>query len=227
MSWIEGGFQRKLIATYLLIVLAIVAVAGIYLFSSLERASIDRLKVSLHAQAQLMSNEVTPVLAAQDSERLYKVAQHLARQVGARVTVIRTDGTVLADSEKTMEQVGLMDNHLHRPEVKTAVTAGAGSVLRQSDTLGVKMLYVAIPLEHNRAMIGVLRLAMPLSDLDRELALIRRSLIIGGLLAVAAAVVLGFIFAHHVTRPILEMTTVADRFAKGDFSRKMPAPLRR
>ncbi len=49
----------------------------------------------------------------------------------------------------------------------------------------------------------------------------RPTLFIGGLLAVAAAVVLGFIFARQVTRPILEMTTVADRIAKGDFSRKI------
>ncbi|MBZ0169441.1 Sensor protein yycG [Candidatus Methylomirabilis lanthanidiphila] len=224
MSWIEGGFQRKLIATYLLIVLAIVAVAGIYLFSSLERASIDRLKVSLHAQAQLMSNEVTPAFVPQDTGRLHKTVQHLAQQVGTRVTVIRMDGTVLADSERTPDQIGRMDNHLHRPEVQTAIGGGVGSVLRRSDTLGVKMLYLAIPLLQDGAIIGVLRVAMPLSDLNRELSLIRQPLIIGGLLAMAAAVALGFVFARQVTRPILEMTTVADRIAKGDFSRKMPAP---
>ncbi len=40
MSAIEGRFQRKLIATYLLLALAIVAVAGLYILSSLKRASI-------------------------------------------------------------------------------------------------------------------------------------------------------------------------------------------
>lgn len=222
MPWIEGRFQRKLIATYLLIVLAIVAVAGLYLFSSLERTSIDRLTVSLHAQAQLMGNEVTPAVARQDAGQLDRIAHQLAGQVGARVTVIRTDGTVLADSEKTAEQVVLMDNHLHRPEVRTAVAGGVGSVLRHSDTLGVKMLYLAIPLEHNRTIIGVLRLAMPLSDLDREFALIRRPLMIGGLLALVAAAILGYFFTRQVTRPIVEMTAVADRMADGDFSNRMP-----
>ncbi|MDE2181024.1 MAG: HAMP domain-containing protein, partial [candidate division NC10 bacterium] len=224
MSRIEGGFQRKLIGTYLLLVLVIIVVAGLYLLTSLERASIDRLKLSLQAQAQIMSNEVNPALLAQDAKQLQRLAQRLAQQVRTRVTVIRTDGKVLADSEKTPEQVALMDNHLYRPEVQAAVTSGVGSLLRQSDTLGVKMLYLAIPLRQDRMIIGVLRVAMPLSDLDRELALIRRPLIIGGLLAVAAAVVLGFIFARRVTRPILEMTAAARRMAEGDFSRKMSAP---
>ncbi|MBI2883386.1 MAG: HAMP domain-containing protein [Candidatus Methylomirabilis oxyfera] len=50
------------------------------------------------------------------------------------------------------------------------------------------------------------------------------SLLIGGLLALAAAAILGSFFAHQVTRPIAEMTAVARRMAEGDFSRKMPAP---
>ncbi|PWB47985.1 MAG: PAS domain-containing sensor histidine kinase [Candidatus Methylomirabilota bacterium] len=224
MLWIEGRFQRKLIATYLLVVLAIVAVAGIYLLTSLQRASIERLKFSLQAQAQLMGNEINPALIVRDPGQLHTIAHRLARQVGARVTVIRTDGTVLADSETTPDQVGLMDNHLHRPEIQAAVAGGVGSVLRQSDTLGVKMLYAAIPLRHQGTMTGVLRVAMPLSDLDRELTLIRRPLIIGGLLALVAAAILGSIFARRVTRPIAEMTRVADRMAEGDFSRKMPMP---
>lgn len=224
MSWIEGGFQRKLIATYLVLVLAIVVVAGLYLLFSLERASIDQLKVSLQAQAQLMSNEVAPAVIAQDTGRLQKIVHSLSRQVEVRVTVIQADGKVLADSEKTIDQVGLMDNHLRRPEVQTAIAGGVGSVLRHSDTLGVKMLYLAIPLQHNEVVTGVLRVAIPLSHLSREFAPIRQPLVIGGLFALAAAVILGFLFSRQVTRPIVEMTAVARRMAEGDFSRKMPAP---
>lgn len=223
MPRIEGGFQRKLIGTYLLLVLVIVAVAGVYLLSSLERTQIDRLKTSLQAQAQLMSNEVNPTLLSRDAEQLQRLVQRLAQQVATRVTVIEAGGRVLADSERTLEQVALMDNHLSRPEVQAAISDGVGSVLRQSDTLGVKMLYLAIPLRRDGVITGVLRVAMPLSDLSRDLALIRRTLIIGGLIALAAAAVLGFIFARQVTSPIAEMTAVARRMADGDFSRKISA----
>ena len=221
MSRIEGRFQRKLISTYLLLVLVIVAVTGVYLLSSLERAPIDRLKASLQAQAQLISNDVNPALLSHDAEQLQRLVQRLAQQVAIRITVIGAAGQVLADSERTLEQVALMDNHLRRPEVQAAISDGVGSVLRQSDTLGVKMLYLAIPLRQNGVMTGVLRVAMPLSDLSRDLALIRRTLVIGGLIALAAAAVLGFIFARQVTHPIAEMTAVARRMADGDFSRKI------
>lgn len=46
-------------------------------------------------------------------------------------------------------------------------------------------------------------------------------LIIGGLLTLAATVVLGLAVARQVTRPILEMTAVTHRMAEGDFSTKI------
>ena len=221
MSVIEGRFQRKLIATYLILVVAIVAVAGLYVLSSLERASIDRLKASLEAQARLMGNQVNPALLGQDSGELQRVARKLAQQVGARVTVVQPEGRVLADSELTPEQVAQMDNHLGRPEVRAAIADGVGSALRQSDNLRVDMLYLAISLRRDGMVSGVLRLAVPLSDLSRVTASVRRTLVIGGLIALCAAVVIGFLFARQVTRPIAEMTAVARRMADGDFSRKV------
>ena len=221
MSVIEGRFQRKLIATYLILVLAIVAVAGLYVLSSLERASIDRLKASLEAQARLMGNQVNPALLGQDSGELQRVARKLAQQVGARVTVVQPEGRVLADSELTPEQVAQMDNHLGRPEVRAAIADGVGSALRRSDNLRIDMLYLAISLRRDGMVSGVLRLAVPLSDLSRVTASVRRTLVIGGLIALCAAAVLGFLFARQVTRPIAEMTAVARRMADGDFSRKV------
>jgi two-component system phosphate regulon sensor histidine kinase PhoR len=223
MSLIEGRFERKLVATYLLLVVAIVSVAGLYILSSLKRASIDHLKASLQAQARLMSNEVNPVLIAKDFTTLQSVARRLADQVGARVTVIEPGGRVLADSEQTLEHLARMDNHLGRPEVRGALAEGVGSALRRSDTLGVEMLYLAIPLRQDRVITGVLRVAMPLSDVSRSIATIRQTLVIGAALALTAAAALGFLFARHVTRPIVQMTTVARRMAKGDFSRRISA----
>jgi two-component system phosphate regulon sensor histidine kinase PhoR len=61
------------------------------------------------------------------------------------------------------------------------------------------------------------------SDLDRVTTPAGHTLAIGGLIALAAAAVLGSFFARQVTRPIAEMTAVARRMAAGDFSRKITA----
>ena len=223
MRFFDARFQRKLIGTYLLLVLAIVSVAGLYVFFSLESVSVERLKAHLQAQARLMGNEVEPALGAPDSGRLQTLARRLGQQVKARVTIIQPDGRVLADSELTLDQITRTDNHSNRPELRTAIAAGVGSALRRSDTLGVEMLYVAIPLRRGEGIAGILRIGMPVSDLSRAMAFSRRTLVIGGLMALAAAAVLGSFFARKVTRPIAEMTAVARRMADGDFSRKISA----
>ena len=71
--------------------------------------------------------------------------------------------------------------------------------------------------------IGITILTSPDTALIDRLKGSWLTLVIGGLIALGAAVVLGFIFARQVTRPIAEITTAARRMAEGDFSRKIPA----
>lgn len=218
---IKGRFERKLIATYLLLVAAIVSVAGLYVLSSLKRTSIDHLKASLLAQARLMSNEVTPALLAHHPEQLHSLARRLAEQVSVRVTIIAPEGRVLADSERTPEKVAQMDNHLGRPEIHASLGDGVGSAIRRSDTIGVEMLYLAVLLRQDGVLLGILRLGVLLSDVSHSIATIRQTLAIGALIGLAAAAALGLLFARHVTRPIAQMTAVARRMAEGDFSRSI------
>lgn len=60
-----------------------------------------------------------------------------------RVTWISSDGTVLYDNDA---DVGTMDNHMSRPEVKNAFKRGDGSAVRQSATMGTNTFYYAIKL---------------------------------------------------------------------------------
>lgn len=72
--------------------------------------------------------------------------------------------------------------------------------------------------------VGLTVLTSPDTALVERLKESWLTLVIWGLLALAAAAVLGFLFARQVTQPILEMTTAAYRMAEGDFSCKMSAP---
>lgn len=69
-----------------------------------------------------------------------------------RVTWISSDGTVLYDNDA---DVGTMDNHMSRPEVKNAFKRGDGSAVRQSATMGTNTFYYAIKLNDG----SVLRVA--------------------------------------------------------------------
>lgn len=66
-----------------------------------------------------------------------------------RITLIEGDGTVLYDTQADAEA---MENHCNRPEVKSALTAGEGSIIRQSDTLDQNTYYYAVKLENGQVL---------------------------------------------------------------------------
>ncbi len=61
-----------------------------------------------------------------------------------RVTWIDTDGVVLYDS---WTDVSIMENHMERPEVKTAFEVGKGDSIRTSNTLEINTYYYALRME--------------------------------------------------------------------------------
>jgi two-component system phosphate regulon sensor histidine kinase PhoR len=209
----------------LLLVTALgMAVMGVYIARVLERHSVERLTAGLVTQARLIHDAIAPaLLRGGPPERVQELAEKYAVKLGARVTVIAKDGRVLGDSERDPEGVRRMENHAARPEVKTALAGSVGSHLRRSRTLDVEMLYTAIPLSDGTTVKGVLRFALPMTEVAKTVRSVRRTVAVGALLAFGVALAVGLFISRRVTRPVTEMQAAARRMAEGDFDRKVPA----
>ena len=84
------------------------------------------------------------------------------------MTLVAADGRVLGDSAETLEAVAAMENHADRPEIVAAQRKPASARARRySDTLGIDMLYVAVPVR--RGDIAFVRVALPFSDIRQQL----------------------------------------------------------
>jgi two-component system phosphate regulon sensor histidine kinase PhoR len=156
-------------------------------------------------------------------DQLQDLAHELTGDTEVRLTVIREDGIVVADSSRTWEQVGTMDNHAGRPEVSAALGSGQGSSVRRSDTTGVHYVYAAqvVTSEEGRY---VLRLAQPLAGLQA----LRRSL---GWVLIAASVAallamsgLLWWLEWRVSKALPELVTGAEILEAGDFSHRVTLP---
>jgi two-component system phosphate regulon sensor histidine kinase PhoR len=198
-----------------------VLVMGIYVSRALETQAVTRLQETLATQASLLHDAFAPLVdGAPGTSSLQARAQRYARILGARVTVIGADGTVLAESDR--ESVREMENHGGRPEVRQALGGAVGSDVRRSASLGRDLLYVAVPLEREGRRRAVLRLALPTHDVDAGRALVRRTVLGGALLAIAVALVIGLFVSRRVTRPLRGMEAAARRMAEGDLTRPVP-----
>ena len=142
-----------------------------------------------------------------------------AAKSGARVTIIASDGRVLADSES---ETGTMENHASREEVREALQTGEGRAIRESVSVNRPLIYYAVRESLPDGTPIILRLALPLEGIDASLAQFRASLLLWSLLiflfAGAVALLMSRSFADRVER----LREFSLRVAEGDF-RPLPA----
>ena len=180
-------------ATLLTVVFALLIsnVVGVLMFRSRE---MDAARSTLQELLELMDAQS----AITEPEAL--MDQFHAAAPDKRLTIIDTDGTVLAD---TGADASTLEDHNDRPEVALAEATGWGEAVRRSDTLGTSMLYVAKRFADG--MIG--RAAMPLSSIN-SLAM---TSVWGALIASAAALLLAFLLsrrtANRVVAPLSSVGT--------------------
>jgi two-component system, OmpR family, phosphate regulon sensor histidine kinase PhoR len=188
---------------------AILLVLGVVIDELVERYFVDRLTDSLASQART----VQETLSGEPPEQRTIVA--LGRAMGARISVIREDGDVLADSE---QDPATLENHRGRPEVRQALGGEIGVASRDSASVGIPYHYVAVPPRDGL----IVRVAVPLTEVRSELRTIRLALVVGfGLAAVAGLVVLVLI-ARSVSRPLREVTSAVEQVGLGDLGVEVP-----
>ena len=140
------------------------------------------------------------LLVLMDAQSADTDPQELARQFsqaapGKRLTIIDTDGTVLADTGADPEG---LENHGNRPEVESASATGWGEAVRHSDTMGTSMLYVAKRFADG--MVG--RASMPLSSIDSLVVSSLWSVLIASAAALLLALLLARRTANRVVAPL-------------------------
>ncbi|MDA3937570.1 MAG: ATP-binding protein [Actinomycetota bacterium] len=86
----------------------------------------------------------------------------LVARTNLRMTIIDTNGTVIADSEEDPE---LMGSHADRPEVISAQAGKVGTDRRTSATQNLEQIYIAVPATVNGESV-VLRVSQPIEDIQ-------------------------------------------------------------
>ena len=216
---LHSNFLWKLYAGYSALILFFAVIVVGLVTPRLEQDSRQEIERSLAAHAVLLRALAGPQFEAAGSAFQDRV-RTLGEQIGTRLTVIRKDGVVLADSE---EDPARMDDHRDRPEVLAARSHGYGQAVHFSDTLGTKMMYLALPVQSEGRLVGFVRTSLPLSVIAERFNHLRAMVLLAVALASIMALVIGLVLARHFIRPLTDMTAAAESMANGDYSRRLPA----
>jgi two-component system phosphate regulon sensor histidine kinase PhoR len=216
------SFRTKIFLTALGAAAMAVLVATALVSWSVRRDLEQRIEHQLATEARMAAEILSHRSVASEPE-LDAEADALGTILGARVTFIAADGRVVGDSDLTLEQLRTTENHAQRPEVIEARKQGFGAAQRHSATVGADLEYVAIPV-NNPGMpeVSIVRLALPLTDVDRQLASVRSLALLGFIVGTVAAVALTWILTFPLAQRLRAIEDRARRYAAGNFAPTVP-----
>ena len=203
-------FLKLILGVFSLLALALITV-DYFATNVAQESYIQNLTGQLTDKCRMLALEF-PAPESLDAEH----ARRMAQAVGGRITVVRGDGKVLVDTEANPAE---MENHRSRREIVDAFATGKGSERRQSATIGVSFLYVAVPVASGGSAI---RIAFPLSEINRQIEQIRRKILVSTSLAFVPAILVAAILARFISRRLAGIMSHAGELARGNFRARLP-----
>jgi two-component system phosphate regulon sensor histidine kinase PhoR len=200
---------------YVAIVLALGLLISFYAFRTIRRHFIDTQAQNLENLAQTLKFKIQPLMESGRLEELESFIKDFGREIQTRITIVGSEGTVLADSEEDPKE---MENHRFRPEIYQALQDRTGRAIRWSSTVRQDMLYVGLALEEGGKTIGVLRVSLFLKDVQNLIAKMKKDLGRAVVILLLLMVAVAFFVSRGLSRPVKELIVASRKVALGDFS---------
>jgi two-component system phosphate regulon sensor histidine kinase PhoR len=208
----------KLALTFIALLVGVLVAVNFFaeraLYRVSERATFDELAV-LARFSQLhppdLSAAISQSAGASASLKTWAVDSAADR---VRITVIRADGQVLAD---TVSDPASMENHAGRPEIQDALRTGEGRSVRHSVTTQSDMVYYAVRRNLTDGSPIVLRFAIPLEEADMALGSLRWSLWLASAVILLIAGIAATFVSRGISDRVERLQEFSRRVAEGDF----------
>jgi two-component system phosphate regulon sensor histidine kinase PhoR len=210
----RNSLFSKVFGGYLLIICILLLLVPIISFKLIRTYYVNTLTENLKNIAITTSPQIVSFLDGRHHTELDTFLKNLKDKINARITVVDKEGTVLADTEK---DPATMENHNIRPEVIDALSSGVGKSMRLSVTLEEEMLYVAIPIDQDSKVLGVVRMSIPLKQINSLLKDLQMRIIIAIVIITLLSIGIAFLLSKGLSKPVSTLVQAAKNLAKGDF----------
>ncbi|MBI4482152.1 MAG: HAMP domain-containing protein [Acidobacteria bacterium] len=220
MNWARLHIRWKLFLMFVAVICAAVLTADFYLGASLRRQFLRQIEQQLRNETLLVKRYVESQPSGVPGGWQDQAADLLGEELSVRVTLIDHTGRVLGDSDLSGPALRDVENHRSRPEVLDAFRTGFGISRRWSTTVRSELLYCAMTYRRQDGS-GVVRLAMPLREIQAAVRQMRLQLLWASATALGVALLLSFAFSRRLSRKLVRMSEVAADMARGSFDRRI------
>lgn len=215
-----NSIRSRIAIPYVVLLLLTMLGLGVFLSYYLREIYLDNLQSQLFTNVHMVGEaiELDPEIL-DDPELFNDLVGKWSTILNARLTVIDSDGIVLGDSHADYKT---MENHANRPEISEAFTSGQGSSTRFSRTTGYQTVYIATSIVSDNQEEYVVRVSYALDNVQADITLLRRTLIVATLVVSLIAVLLAIFIADSTTRPIRETTQEVMQLTRDDINEELP-----
>ncbi len=207
-AWDAIGIRGKQFALSVVVIAIALVTGGIVAERRVEALVVERTEHELDrvARTAAVALQRSSGTTADDVAALDALADRLGAATGARVTLLRKDGSVVGDSE--VDDVTALPNHAGRPEILDAARDGRGVARRRSATTNEDFVYVARAAEIGGAP-GFVRVALPLVDVNGAIDALRGLFVVAGAAALVVAILGAALAAELVSRRLRRLVARA------------------
>jgi two-component system phosphate regulon sensor histidine kinase PhoR len=212
-----GGHRRKKTWVYLfssygtVLLLAMFACTAVSVFA-LRNTAYRETEGNLRQFSYAIAHNLDANPELLEPVKLQKFCQTFGAEPEFRITYIKADGTVLADSDANPEN---LEDHSYRPEFVAALAGKEATATRFSESLGRRMTYYAIPYRHD-----VLRVAIAdiyVDDASRKTAVI---LVTAAFVILLITLAVSIFISTRIGIPLAQLGKAARDYAEGKMDRE-------
>ena len=205
------SLRATLLLAFAYVLLLVIIVLEVPLILNTSKRVDAEVKSDALSQAQLIAANVNDDLDNPDA--LQVIVERAAQQLGGRVVVTDAEGNLIADSAGP----GLIGtSYASRPEIQTALGGDISQGTRDSASLDESLLYSAVPVVHNRAPAGAVRVTQSVDAVKSEIRGDVLALIGVGAVALLLGIGVAWFLAGSLARPPRELAQTARRVTEGD-----------
>ncbi|MGM0217250.1 ATP-binding protein [Enterococcus sp. AZ126] len=167
----------------------------------------------LQKKGTLILDQLSPnlFLTQHFSNQEKKLIEHYSTDKNERLTLMDADGAIFYDSVDS----DLQESRKNRPEVK-AILSGAdfGAALRKSATLKEELLYLALPVDKDGELIGIIRISEQTELFSNSIQSFKRYILLtlGLLFLIITAFI--FLLLHQKNEPLVTVLPVLKKIVK-------------
>lgn len=209
--------HKKLYTIFVFVIVLCMTLTGFLSHSLIKQSYINGIEKNLNDNGVLIRDYY---LAKESlgSKEFEDTLNKMAKDTGKRITLINGSGDVTYDSEA---DVSTLDNHKDRVEVAMALEGKVGVSKRYSDTKKIDLYYLALPIENSKSGLKVIRLAVPLSEIESYDIQLIYNILIAALIGIVFSMMIGYRLLGSILLPIKDLKHIANRVAQGQYNEKV------